>query len=244
MKDGILTGSKCREWAALVSVAGGLTVCVTLQSSAGLLPETLQRRREDQELHLGSDLAHQGGTRPDAAQPLRSVAHHHHHHHSSSHLSQLAELQYSGGFLSSCNDFLCKATTSLVCFCSSSSPLSLHASAPPPLSPPPPPGLSAPVSRGRKGHKIQNHLSVSEAKDADWLVHCNPEVVLQDDSYKKHLKQHCNKCVHSQSMSHWHVRVRHPEMMVATLACCGQCLCPPCCGLRWFFCATMIGDLR
>lgn len=64
-----------------------------------------------------------------------------------------------------------------------------------------PPGLSAPVSRGRKGQKIQNHLSVSEAKDADWLVHCNPEVVLQDDSYKKHLKQHCNKSVHTQSLS-------------------------------------------
>uniref|UniRef100_A0A8C2AKM8 Chromodomain helicase DNA binding protein 6 n=1 Tax=Cyprinus carpio TaxID=7962 RepID=A0A8C2AKM8_CYPCA len=55
------------------------------------------------------------------------------------------------------------------------------------------PGLSAPVPRGRKGKKLKNQLSPPELKNADWLVHCNPEVVLQDDSYKKHLKQHCNK---------------------------------------------------
>uniref|UniRef100_A0A8C2AH41 Chromodomain helicase DNA binding protein 6 n=1 Tax=Cyprinus carpio TaxID=7962 RepID=A0A8C2AH41_CYPCA len=53
--------------------------------------------------------------------------------------------------------------------------------------------LSAPVPRGRKGKKLKNQLSPPELKNADWLVHCNPEVVLQDDSYKKHLKQHCNK---------------------------------------------------
>uniref|UniRef100_A0A8D3DIC3 Chromodomain helicase DNA binding protein 6 n=1 Tax=Scophthalmus maximus TaxID=52904 RepID=A0A8D3DIC3_SCOMX len=54
-------------------------------------------------------------------------------------------------------------------------------------------GLSAPVPRGRKGKKPKNPLSVTEVKNADWLVNCNPEVVLQDESYKKHLKQHCNK---------------------------------------------------
>uniref|UniRef100_A0A6Q2X7V5 DNA helicase n=1 Tax=Esox lucius TaxID=8010 RepID=A0A6Q2X7V5_ESOLU len=54
-------------------------------------------------------------------------------------------------------------------------------------------GLSAPVPRGRKGKKLKNQLSVPEMKHADWLVNCNPEVVLHDDSYKKHLKQHCNK---------------------------------------------------
>ncbi|KAF3856775.1 hypothetical protein F7725_017498 [Dissostichus mawsoni] len=53
-------------------------------------------------------------------------------------------------------------------------------------------GLSAPVPRGRKGKKLKIPLSVPELKNADWLVHCNPEVVLQDESYKKHLKQHCN----------------------------------------------------
>ncbi|XP_041639683.1 chromodomain-helicase-DNA-binding protein 6 isoform X2 [Cheilinus undulatus] len=54
-------------------------------------------------------------------------------------------------------------------------------------------GLSAPVPRGRKGKKLKNQLNVPELTNADWLVHCNPEVVLQDESYKKHLKQHCNK---------------------------------------------------
>uniref|UniRef100_A0A8C5BC03 Chromodomain helicase DNA binding protein 6 n=1 Tax=Gadus morhua TaxID=8049 RepID=A0A8C5BC03_GADMO len=54
-------------------------------------------------------------------------------------------------------------------------------------------GLSVPVPRGRKGKKLKNQLNAPEVKSADWLVHCNPEVVLQDDSYKKHLKQHCNK---------------------------------------------------
>uniref|UniRef100_A0A7N8YQS8 Chromodomain helicase DNA binding protein 6 n=1 Tax=Mastacembelus armatus TaxID=205130 RepID=A0A7N8YQS8_9TELE len=58
-------------------------------------------------------------------------------------------------------------------------------------------GLSAPVPRGRKGKKLKNQLNVPEVKNADWLVHCNPEVVLQDESYKKHLKQHCNKSVYS-----------------------------------------------
>ena len=56
-------------------------------------------------------------------------------------------------------------------------------------------GLSVPVPRGRKGKKLKNQLNAPEVKSADWLVHCNPEVVLQDDSYKKHLKQHCNKSV-------------------------------------------------
>nr|XP_057910318.1 chromodomain-helicase-DNA-binding protein 6 isoform X2 [Doryrhamphus excisus] len=54
-------------------------------------------------------------------------------------------------------------------------------------------GLAAPVPRGRKGNKVKHQLNVPELKNADWLTHCNPEVVLQDDSYKKHLKQHCNK---------------------------------------------------
>lgn len=58
-------------------------------------------------------------------------------------------------------------------------------------------GLSVPVPRGRKGKKLKNQLNVPEAKNADWMVHCNPEVVLHDESYKKHLKQHCNKLVDS-----------------------------------------------
>lgn len=54
-------------------------------------------------------------------------------------------------------------------------------------------GLSAPVPRGRKGKKTKNQLLFPELKNADWLATCNPEVVLHDDGYKKHLKQHCNK---------------------------------------------------
>ncbi|XP_069035741.1 chromodomain-helicase-DNA-binding protein 6 isoform X2 [Lepisosteus oculatus] len=54
-------------------------------------------------------------------------------------------------------------------------------------------GLSAPVPRGRKGKKMKNQICQPEMKNADWLASCNPEVVLHDDSYKKHLKQHCNK---------------------------------------------------
>uniref|UniRef100_A0A8C2AJN3 Chromodomain helicase DNA binding protein 6 n=1 Tax=Cyprinus carpio TaxID=7962 RepID=A0A8C2AJN3_CYPCA len=51
------------------------------------------------------------------------------------------------------------------------------------------------ITPTKDGHnqKLKNQLSPPELKNADWLVHCNPEVVLQDDSYKKHLKQHCNK---------------------------------------------------
>lgn len=56
-------------------------------------------------------------------------------------------------------------------------------------------GLSVPVPRGRKGKKLKNQLNVPESKNADWMVQCNPEVVLHDESYKKHLKQHCNKLV-------------------------------------------------
>lgn len=53
--------------------------------------------------------------------------------------------------------------------------------------------MSAPVPRGRKGKKTKNQMLLPEIKNADWLATCNPEVVLHDDSYKKHLKQHCNK---------------------------------------------------
>ncbi|XP_068598106.1 chromodomain-helicase-DNA-binding protein 6 [Brachionichthys hirsutus] len=54
-------------------------------------------------------------------------------------------------------------------------------------------GLSAPVPRGRKGKRLKSQLHVPEVKNVDWLAHCNPEAVLKDESYKKHLKQHCNK---------------------------------------------------
>uniref|UniRef100_A0A8B9QAP8 Chromodomain helicase DNA binding protein 7 n=1 Tax=Apteryx owenii TaxID=8824 RepID=A0A8B9QAP8_APTOW len=54
-------------------------------------------------------------------------------------------------------------------------------------------GLSAPVPRGRKGKKVKAQSSQPMLQDADWLTTCNPDVLFQEDSYKKHLKHHCNK---------------------------------------------------
>uniref|UniRef100_A0A8C3TLI4 Chromodomain helicase DNA binding protein 7 n=1 Tax=Chelydra serpentina TaxID=8475 RepID=A0A8C3TLI4_CHESE len=54
-------------------------------------------------------------------------------------------------------------------------------------------GLSAPVPRGRKGKKVKAQSSQPVLQDADWLTSCNPDVLFQEDSYKKHLKHHCNK---------------------------------------------------
>uniref|UniRef100_A0A452IKC3 Uncharacterized protein n=1 Tax=Gopherus agassizii TaxID=38772 RepID=A0A452IKC3_9SAUR len=54
-------------------------------------------------------------------------------------------------------------------------------------------GLSAPVPRGRKGKKVKAQSSQPMLQDADWLASCNPDVLFQEDSYKKHLKHHCNK---------------------------------------------------
>ncbi|XP_038622690.1 chromodomain-helicase-DNA-binding protein 7 isoform X1 [Tachyglossus aculeatus] len=54
-------------------------------------------------------------------------------------------------------------------------------------------GLSAPVPRGRKGKKVKAQNSQPVLQDADWLAGCNPDTLFQEDSYKKHLKHHCNK---------------------------------------------------
>ncbi|KAF5888028.1 chromodomain-helicase-DNA-binding protein 7, partial [Clarias magur] len=54
-------------------------------------------------------------------------------------------------------------------------------------------GLSAPVPRGRKGKKGKVLTTQTNVPQADWLVECNPDVLLQEDSYKRHLKHHCNK---------------------------------------------------
>uniref|UniRef100_A0A4W3KAU6 Chromodomain helicase DNA binding protein 9 n=1 Tax=Callorhinchus milii TaxID=7868 RepID=A0A4W3KAU6_CALMI len=53
-------------------------------------------------------------------------------------------------------------------------------------------GLSAPVPRGRKGKKVKTQGSTFDMQ-AEWLRKYNPEHLLQDDGYKKHLKHHCNK---------------------------------------------------
>ncbi|XP_032738509.1 chromodomain-helicase-DNA-binding protein 7 isoform X4 [Lontra canadensis] len=54
-------------------------------------------------------------------------------------------------------------------------------------------GLSAPVPRGRKGKKVKAQSTHPMVQDADWLAGCNPDALFQEDSYKKHLKHHCNK---------------------------------------------------
>ncbi|KAM8787199.1 chromodomain-helicase-DNA-binding protein 7 isoform 3-T3 [Rhynchonycteris naso] len=54
-------------------------------------------------------------------------------------------------------------------------------------------GLSAPVPRGRKGKKVKAQSAHPVVQDADWLAGCNPDALFQEDSYKKHLKHHCNK---------------------------------------------------
>lgn len=54
-------------------------------------------------------------------------------------------------------------------------------------------GLSAPVPRGRKGKKVKAQSAHPVVQDADWLAGCNPDALFQEDSYRKHLKHHCNK---------------------------------------------------
>ncbi|XP_061225878.1 chromodomain-helicase-DNA-binding protein 9-like isoform X3 [Neopsephotus bourkii] len=54
-------------------------------------------------------------------------------------------------------------------------------------------GLSAPVPRGRKGKKVKTQASTFDIHKADWLRKYNPEHLLQDEGYKKHIKHHCNK---------------------------------------------------
>ncbi|XP_031735593.1 chromodomain-helicase-DNA-binding protein 7-like, partial [Anarrhichthys ocellatus] len=54
-------------------------------------------------------------------------------------------------------------------------------------------GLSTPVPRGRKGKKGKPLAPPPQTPRADWLASCNPDHLLQEDSYKRHLKHHCNK---------------------------------------------------
>ncbi|MEQ2233281.1 choline dehydrogenase 7 [Ilyodon furcidens] len=54
-------------------------------------------------------------------------------------------------------------------------------------------GLSTPVPRGRKGKKGKMTAPPPQTPRADWLATCNPDHLLQEDSYKRHLKHHCNK---------------------------------------------------
>uniref|UniRef100_A0A8D2ZG83 Chromodomain helicase DNA binding protein 7 n=1 Tax=Scophthalmus maximus TaxID=52904 RepID=A0A8D2ZG83_SCOMX len=54
-------------------------------------------------------------------------------------------------------------------------------------------GLSTPVPRGRKGKKGKPPAPPPQTPRADWLASCNPDHLLQEESYKRHLKHHCNK---------------------------------------------------
>uniref|UniRef100_A0A8C7CFK9 Chromodomain helicase DNA binding protein 9 n=1 Tax=Oncorhynchus kisutch TaxID=8019 RepID=A0A8C7CFK9_ONCKI len=54
-------------------------------------------------------------------------------------------------------------------------------------------GLSTPVPRGRKGKKMKTQSSTFDIQKAEWIRKHNPEHMLQDEGYKKHLKHHCNK---------------------------------------------------
>lgn len=56
----------------------------------------------------------------------------------------------------------------------------------------PPTGLSIPVPRGRKGKRVKAQSSFDVQK-AEWIHKYNPDTLLLDDSYRKHLKHQCNK---------------------------------------------------
>uniref|UniRef100_A0A8C2ZWA0 Chromodomain helicase DNA binding protein 7 n=1 Tax=Cyclopterus lumpus TaxID=8103 RepID=A0A8C2ZWA0_CYCLU len=75
-------------------------------------------------------------------------------------------------------------------------------------------GLSTPVPRGRKGKKGKPLAPPPQTPRADWLASCNPDHLLQEDSYKRHLKHHCNKgpvTVH-ESLDIWIPQPFHAEV--------------------------------
>lgn len=54
------------------------------------------------------------------------------------------------------------------------------------------PGLSIPVPRGRKGKRVKAQ-STFDVQKVEWIRKYNPDTLLLDDSYRKHLKHQCNK---------------------------------------------------
>lgn len=54
------------------------------------------------------------------------------------------------------------------------------------------PGLSIPVPRGRKGKRVKAQ-STFDVQKVEWIRKYNPDTLLIDDSYRKHLKHQCNK---------------------------------------------------
>ncbi|KAM3604435.1 uncharacterized protein V6R79_011007 [Siganus canaliculatus] len=53
-------------------------------------------------------------------------------------------------------------------------------------------GLSIPVPRGRKGKRVKAQ-STFDVQKVEWIRKYNPDTLLLDDSYRKHLKHQCNK---------------------------------------------------
>ncbi|XP_075953358.1 chromodomain-helicase-DNA-binding protein 8 isoform X1 [Anarhichas minor] len=53
-------------------------------------------------------------------------------------------------------------------------------------------GLSIPVPRGRKGKRVKAQ-STFDVQKVEWIRKYNPETLLLDESYRKHLKHQCNK---------------------------------------------------
>ncbi|XP_068604555.1 chromodomain-helicase-DNA-binding protein 8 [Brachionichthys hirsutus] len=53
-------------------------------------------------------------------------------------------------------------------------------------------GLSIPVPRGRKGKRVKTQ-STFDIQKVEWIRKFNPDILLLDDSYRKHLKHQCNK---------------------------------------------------
>ncbi|XP_011484855.1 chromodomain-helicase-DNA-binding protein 8 isoform X1 [Oryzias latipes] len=53
-------------------------------------------------------------------------------------------------------------------------------------------GLSIPVPRGRKGKRVKAQ-STFDIQKVEWIRKYNPDTLLLDDSYRKHLKHQCNK---------------------------------------------------
>ena len=56
-------------------------------------------------------------------------------------------------------------------------------------------GLSAPVPRGRKGRKSKKEVPTTTTQlDEDLAkLDIDPDILLRDEGYKKHLKRHANK---------------------------------------------------
>ncbi|XP_054479542.1 chromodomain-helicase-DNA-binding protein 8 isoform X2 [Anoplopoma fimbria] len=53
-------------------------------------------------------------------------------------------------------------------------------------------GLSIPVPRGRKGKRVKAQ-STFDVQKVEWIRKYNPDTLLLDESYRKHLKHQCNK---------------------------------------------------